>query len=43
MIIVWSMFNYDITREHCNHDPQTIYSEIIAILIAQYVDYKPYA
>ena len=43
MVIVCSMFHYDTTRERCNHDPQTIYPEIITNLIAQYVDYKPYA
>jgi len=43
MIIVWSMFNYDTTRERCNHDPQTIYTKIIDNVIAEYVDYKPYA
>ena len=43
MIIVCSMFNCEITHMHCNHDPQTIYTEIIDNLIAEYVDYKPYA
>jgi hypothetical protein len=43
MIIVFCMFNPDITREHCKNDPQTIYTEITDNLITKHVNRKPYA
>lgn len=43
MIIVCSMFTYKLNNERYNHDPQTIYTEIIDNVITEYVDYKPYA
>ena len=43
MIIVCSMFNCVTARERYNNDPQTIYTEITANIVAKYVNCKPYA
>jgi hypothetical protein len=41
MIIVFSMFISNFTRERYNHDPQTIYTEITDNLITKYVNREP--
>jgi len=43
MIMVFSMFISDFTRERYNNDPQTIHPEITDNLITKYVNLEPYA